>query len=408
MYPPEVRVLFLSQRIPYPPNRGDKILSWRLVERLSRQHQVTVIAFAHDEGDLAAARTLDQERRIPTVAIRYDDKLARLKALPRLLTTSSLTLGVYGSRALQREVDRRLPGTDLVYAFSSSMGAFMLDDPRVAKVMHFAELDSDKWRQYAEREPFPRSLVYAREHKTLLRFERELAAECDENVLCTPLEQRIFQEQIPGATSTVLQNGVDLAYFSPPADHAPTPGEIVFTGVMNYLPNIDGCQFFVREVLPQIRARVPNAHFTIVGAKPTPEVTALGSEPGVTVTGFVDDVRDYLKKAQVSVAPLRIARGIQNKALEAMAMGLPVVGSTSATQGIAGTSGEHYVVADEPQAIADHVVRLLEDTAAARALGARARAYVERHHDWEINFAGVEDIARYAVERRAARLRRVR
>jgi sugar transferase (PEP-CTERM/EpsH1 system associated) len=400
-----VRILFLSQRIPYPPNRGDKILTWRLVERLSRQHQVTVIAFAHDDGDVAAARTLDTERHIPTIAIPYDERWAKAKALPRLLGTSPLTLGVYGSRALQREVDKRLPGTDLVYGFSSSMGAFTLDAPGVAKVMHFAELDSDKWRQYAEREPFPKSLIYAREHKTLLAFERRLAAECDENVLCTPLEQRIFREQIPGVSSAVLENGVDLAFFAPVPGREVTPGELVFTGVMNYLPNVDGCTFFVREVLPKIRAEVPEAHFTIVGSKPTAEVQALGREPGVTVTGFVDDVRDYLRKAAVSVAPLRIARGIQNKALEAMAMGLPVVGSTSATQGIAGTDGEHYVVADAPDAIAAAVVRLLRDRAAAEALGARARAYVEAHHDWERNFAGVEQIVERAVERRRHRVR---
>lgn len=403
-----MRILFLSQRVPYPPNRGDKILTWRLVERMARRHDVTIVAFAHDAGDLEAAQALE-DKGLPTLVVPHDPTLGKLKGLPRLLRLQALTLGVYGSRALQAIVDHRASSHDLMYGFSSSMGAFMLPHADHARVMHFAELDSDKWRQYAEREPLLRSLVYRYEHWSLARFERALAHAMDENVLCTPLEERIFRREIPGASSCVLENGVDLAYFSPrprPAAAASGPPTLVFTGVMNYLPNVDGCTFFAHEVLPKLQARHPDVRFVIVGSQPTPEVRALGERPGVTVTGFVPDVRTYLAEATISVAPLRIARGIQNKALEAMAMGLPVVASPSAVQGIAGVDGRDFVVADGADATAAAVLALLDDPARAEALGRAARAYVEAHHDWEHNFAGVEEVIARAVERR--RVRRAR
>ncbi len=375
-----MKILFLSQRVPYPPNRGDKITTWRLVERMARNHTVRIVAFAHDEADLRAADELRAmpEHRFEVATFSPRSKLA---ALPRLLTTQPMTLSVFGSRPLQRQVDAWIADSDLAYAYSSSMGAFFLrhDLPRV---MHFAELDSDKWKQYAEKTRFPMRWVYAREFRTLRRFEVELAHAVDENVFCTPLEQEIFQREIPGASSCVLRNGVDLASYRPEPDAAER-GHMVFVGVMNYYPNVEGCRWFCDEILPRVRARVPGAHLSIVGAHPTPEVEKLGEREGVEVTGFVDDPKDWLRRASVSVAPLRIARGIQNKVLEALAMGLPVVGTTSATQGVEGTPGRDFLVEDTVDGQVDALVRLLEDDAAARALGARGRAFVEERYDWE-------------------------
>ena len=161
---------------------------------------------------------------------------------------------------------------------------------------------------------------------------------------------------------------------------------------MDYFPNVDGCVWFAQEILPLIRAKVPQAHFTIVGSKPTPEVKALARLDGVEVTGYVDDTRDYLRRAAVSVAPLRVARGIQNKVLEALAMGLPTVGTTSATQGVEGTPGTDYLVADEGQAFADEVVRLLLDPAEGRALGDRARAFVEEKYRWDNCLSPLDEV----------------
>jgi len=268
--------------------------------------------------------------------------------------------------------------------------------------MHFAELDSDKWRQYAQRTRFPMKLVYRREWRRLLAFERELASRSVTNVFCTPLEERIFQEAIPGRPSVVVRNGVDLERFSPHRN-APEPGHLVFTGVMDYLPNVDGCVWFVREILPRIRERVPSATLSIVGARPAPEVERLASTPGVTVTGFVDDTRDWLRRAAVSVAPLRIARGIQNKVLEALAMGLPVVGTTSATQGVEGTPEEHYLVRDDAEGFAAAAADLLAEPERAGALGRAGRGFVERRYAWSSVLAPLDELLE---EIEASRVRR--
>lgn len=385
-----MRILFLSQRVPYPPNRGDKITTWRLVERLGRAHQVRIVAFAHDGKDMAAAEEL-RRKGFETVAVPYRDRTARIGALPLLLTGKPLTLGVYGSRAVQVAVDRLAPDSDLAYAYSSSMGAFLERHPGLPRIMHFGELDSDKWRQYAERSRFPMRFVYAREHRTLLEFERRIARTFSANVVCTPLEKAVFEREIPGATATVLRNGVDLGYFAPRWSGR-DPNAIVFTGVMNYLPNAEGCAWFVREILPLVRREVPAASFAIVGSHPTPEVRRLADVPGVGVTGFVEDTRDWLGKASVSVAPLRIARGIQNKVLEAMAMGLPVVGTTCATQGVEGVDGRDFRVRDEPEAFAREVVDLLRSTERALELGRAARRFVEATYDWEVVFRPLDDL----------------
>lgn len=396
-----VRILFLSQRVPYPPNRGDKITTWRLIERMKREHAVRVIAFAHDRGDFEAASELER-LGVPTTAVEHRDRFAKLSSLPLLLGSKPLTLGVYGSRRLQAHVDRAIGETDLAYAYSSSMGVFLEPHPRVRRVMHFAELDSDKWRLYAERASWPMSRVYAREHRTLLEVERRIAHAFDENVFCTPLEQRVFEKAIAGARSIVLRNGVDLAHYAPARERA-EPDHLVFTGVMDYLPNVDGCEWFVREILPAVRARRPKARLSIVGSRPNDQVKALTRVAGVEVTGFVPDTREHLARAAVSIAPLRIARGIQNKVLEALAMGLPVVGTTSATQGVEGTPGRDYVVADDASAFAAAVADLLEDRARADELGRAGRRLVEQRYDWEVVLAPLDELLARLSPRAAAR-----
>jgi len=395
-----VRVLFLSQRVPYPPNRGDKITTWRLVDRLRRAHDVTVIAFAHDEADREAAEEL-RRMGIDTVDVPLRPRLRKALSLPLLATAKPLTLGVYGSARLQSEVDVRIGRVDAAYAYSSSMGAFLVRHD-VPWAMHFAELDSDKWRQYAERSSPPWSWVYRRECRMLHDYERRLSASAVVSIFCTPLEEEIFRQAIPGRASVVLRNGVDLQYFSPRPGDA-EPAHLAFTGVMDYYPNVDGCRWFAREVLPLVRRRFPAVRFTIVGARPTGEVRRLARAQGVTVTGFVPDVREWLARASVAVAPLRIARGIQNKVLEALAMGLPTVGTTSATQGVGARTERDYLVRDDAEGFAAAVVALCEDPLRARRLGAAGRRFVEEHYDWERTLLPLDDV----LERcRQARRRR--
>ena len=376
-----MNILFLSQRVPYPPNRGDKITTWRIAEWFSRNHNVTIVAFAHDDDDMEAARVLQEEKGIRTIAIRHNERSKKLKSLPLLLTNKPLTLGVFGSKELQAVVDEELKTADLAYAFSSSMGAFLVGRG-TPWVMHFAELDSDKWLQYSQKHGFPMALVYKREWKTLRSFETKIASDAITNVFCTPLEEDIFQREIPGPASMVMRNGVALDHYQPNTDAA-EPGHCVFIGVMDYFPNVDGCQWFASEIFPLVRRDVPDARFTIVGSKPTAEVLALGELDGITVTGFVDDPREYLEKAAISVAPLRVARGIQNKVLEALAMGLPTIGTTSATQGVEGLAGRDFLVEDDAEGFAKAVIALLKNPEQAAELGKRGRSFVEATYDWE-------------------------
>jgi sugar transferase (PEP-CTERM/EpsH1 system associated) len=384
-----VKILFLSQRVPFPPNRGDKITTWRLVERLARKHEVTIMAFAHDEADMEGAEAL-RAKGFETIAIPIDVRRQKFKALPQMLGDTPMTLAVFGSPQMQSAVSERMQEMDAAYAYSSAMGAFLLPQAK-PWVMHFAELDSDKWLQYAERHHWPLSQIYRREWRLLEKFEAKVADATSQNVFCTPLEQRIFQDRIPGRPSMVLRNGVDLEHFSPRPSEA-EPEHMVFTGVMDYYPNVDGCVHFVKEVLPRVRSEFPNARFTIVGSRPTKEVLRLGKTKGVEVTGFVDSTADWMARATIAVAPLRVARGIQNKVLEAMAMGLPIVGTTSATQGVGAIHGRHYLVADRAEEQAHGVRGLLRDEAARTRLGLSARKFVEKHHNWESVFADLNGL----------------
>jgi len=376
-----VRILYISQRVPYPPVRGDKITTWRGISHLAKKHEVTIVAFAHNAGDLEAAETLRQKGfTIHTVDL--DMKRNKLRSLPFLLGKKPLTLGVYGSAELQRVVDREIENCDLAFSYSSSMGAFLLPHPHKPRVQFVCELDSDKWAQYAGFTKFPMSWIYKREARTLLEFEREMCGAMDMNMVVTPVELAIFEERIPGAPCRVQRNGVDLEHFNP-SYNAPEPGHMVFTGVMDYFPNVDGCVWFAREILPEIRRRHPEARFSVVGSSPSKEILSLASLPGVEVTGFVDETRDWLARAQLGVAPLRIARGIQNKVLEAMGMGLPVVGTTNATQGVEGVPGRDFLVADDVASQVEACCRLIANPEEGLALGRQARAFVEESYSWE-------------------------
>jgi sugar transferase (PEP-CTERM/EpsH1 system associated) len=379
--PRRLRVVFLTQRVPYPPTRGDKIITWRMLKRLHEVHDVTCLAFSHDEDDAAGATEL---RRLGynITTVPYRPVAGAIKGVHAMLTGRPLTTSFLGSSQLARELRARIDDIDLAIAFSSSMGAYLLDMPSVPGILHFCELDSDKWRQYASMTRPPLRWIYAREARVLRTLEHRLAHSMNANIVCTSREKVLFQAEIPGTACAVMPNGVDLAYFSPRVADA-EPGHLVFTGIMNYYPNVDGCLWFAAEVLPKIADIHPNARFTIVGANPTHAIRRLAQDPRITVTGRVPDTRPFLRRASIAVAPLRIARGIQNKVLEGLAMAVPVVGTAAAVQGVAGVAGRDYLVGDSPADMADAINRLLSNGVERRALGARGRAFVEANYNWD-------------------------
>jgi sugar transferase (PEP-CTERM/EpsH1 system associated) len=250
------------------------------------------------------------------------------------------------------------------------------------------DVDSEKWRSYAERKPWPMSALYRREADRLLAFERRLAGEFDSTVFVSREEADLFRSLAPecAAKTTYRIQGVDSEFFDP-AGNYPNPfpagaAALVFTGAMDYWPNVDAVGWFAEQAWPRIRRQVPNARFFIVGMRPAPEVSRLAQQPGITVTGAVADVRPYLAHAHAAILPLRIARGIQNKVLEAMAMRLPVIGTPEAMTGIAPFAGFAPIISERADTLADAAVRLLQE---ARHADNAARACVLERYNWDAN-----------------------
>jgi sugar transferase (PEP-CTERM/EpsH1 system associated) len=269
--------------------------------------------------------------------------------------------------------------------------------------MDFVDMDSAKFADYAGAGPL--RWVHAREARTLFEFERATAARADASLFVSEAEAKLFRERVPGANVRAISNGIDLDYYRPDADFPRRPPDgplIVFTGQMDYRPNVEAVAAFASESLPTILAAAPAARFAIVGRSPAPAVRQLAEREGVIVTGSVPDVRTWLAAADVVVAPLGIARGIQNKVLEAMAMARPVVASPAAFEGIEAEPGRDLIVADGAAEQAAAVLRLIEGRDAAEAIGASARNRVETAYRWDSRLAPLAQILRAPQQRAAA------
>lgn len=387
-----MNILYLAQRVPYPPNRGDKIAAYHAIRYLARRHAVTVATLADSEQELEYARILESQGFQVEVELRRAFT-ARVRVVKALIGGGALSIAHYHSPGLERRVARRVRsgGYDVGLVFSSSMGQYVPKSLGVPLVADFVDMDSRKWDLYASSIRWPRSSIYAMEARRLLEWERDLALRSHCTLVSTEIERRDCMRLIPGARVEVLRNGVDLEYFTPETAATSVP-QIVFTGVMDYFPNIQAVRYFCDEIFPLVCRAVPRATFVIVGARPTTRVRALGHRPGVTVTGQVPDVRPYLRGSAVAVAPLLLARGVQNKVLEAMAMGLPVVSTPAAFQGAGAPQGEGILVAKSPRAFAELVVQLLLDPARAAQLGRRARSFVEQNCVWENQLSRLETL----------------
>jgi len=385
-------LLFLTQRIPFPPDKGDKIRSWHILQYLRRTHRIFLGCFIDDPED---HRHLAKLREIcaGVAGFSISPRSRRLRAIVRARPGQPLTLDYFRDDRLTSWIADTVAEHRIrrAFAFSSSMAPYAaaLDGVRV---LDLVDLDSGKWSEYAARRRWPLSLVFSREGRTLAAFEREAAAEFDQTLLVSDAEVEDFR--LGGgnvARVATVANGVDLAYFTPGAHACPYPSgvvPIVFTGAMDYWPNVDAVGWFAREVLPRLRAAGMAARFYIVGSRPTRAVRRLAHLPHVEVTGRVADMRPYLAHAFAAVAPLRVARGVQNKVLEAMAMRTPVVASPDAAQGIGAQRDIHLIVADRPE---DWASRLLSLDEGERArLGEAGRRWVEQHHVWERNLRALD------------------
>jgi len=387
-------LLLLIHRIPYPPNKGDKIRSYHLLKHLAQHYRVHLATFVDDEDDWQHVPRVEALCASSHFA-RLNPTTARVRSLGALLANRSLSLDYYRDAGMSAWVGNavRQHGIGRVLVFSSAMAQYAEAYPQARRVVDFCDVDSDKWRQYADKKSWPMSMLYAHEARQLLRYERKVAAECEASLFVSEPEAALFKTLAPesAATTGFFNNGVDTAYFTPHAayENPYASGEqaLVFCGAMDYWPNVDAVSWFARAIFPGIAARYPLARFYIVGARPSAEVQALAALPGVIVTGTVPDVRPYVAHSALCVAPLRIARGIQNKVLEAMSMAQTIVVSPQALEGIAGRPGvDLLLAADEPQ-FEQAVCQALESP--DPGMGARARATVEARYSWESNLAPV-------------------
>jgi polysaccharide biosynthesis protein PslH len=403
-------LLFLCHRIPYPPNKGDKIRSFNILRYLAARHAVHLGAFVDDPDDWQHAGAL-RELCASVNLVPLPRRRALLRSATGLLTGEPLGVPYYRNRSLQRWCQSQLSGArpvDGVFVFSSTMAQYALQARNIPRVLDLCDVDSDKWRQYAQRRSWPMSWVYQREARQLEACERDYARRFDAVLLVSEAEAELFRRIAPESAqrTLALRNGVDTVFFDPALQLAtPFPAQqqpLVFTGAMDYWANADAVEWFAQEVLPSIRQRCPQAHFWIVGSRPAEAVQRLGRLPGVTVTGSVPDVRPYLAHSRLVVAPLRVARGIQNKVLEALSMARPVIASSAALDGLdmhaAQVPGTQR--ADEPQEFARAVTRLLLNESQLDA--SAGRRYVCERYGWQASLATLDRwFAEAAVPARA-------
>jgi sugar transferase (PEP-CTERM/EpsH1 system associated) len=377
-----VKILFLSQRVPEPPNKGDKIRAHHLMRRLAARHAVHVACLVDEPAEAVHAGEARRWAASVTWRLRRPAESVT-RAAAGLLSGDPLSVGFFRSRALAEDVRDLLARErfDVVVAYCSSMAGYA-ETFGGPKVLDLVDVDSEKWRQYAERTRLPRKAVYALEHRRLRAYESRLVRSFDRCILVSPREKECLARFADPSRVAVVANGVDADWFAPKHPR-PRSADLVFVGALDYFANADGIAAFTREVFPEVRRQVRGARLRIVGRKPGVETLALGAQEGVQVVGEVGDVRPELWRAAIAVVPLRIAQGLQNKVLEAMAAGVPVVTSRAAAGGIEGRAGEDFLVADEPAEWVRAIASLAESPQRAEQLAANALRLVHQRYSWD-------------------------
>ena len=377
-----MKILYLAHTCPYPPNRGDRIRCYHLLNHLSKSYELTLVYPVFDDEHYACQEQLRQhcESIFP---VPYKTVMSYLSCLRSLFSNHPLSVAYFYSGALAKIVQRLSP--DVVLADCSTMAQFALNISR-PKILDYVDIDSKKWEYLSSLAHFPYSMIYRVESRRLSRFEQFLSEQFDHCLVTSQHEKSLLDDS---SRITVLPNGIDQQYFS--TANTPNNGSIVFTGVMNYFPNTDAVLHFHRSIFPLITREVPSAQFVIAGMHPTAQIRKL-ADRYTTVTGFVPDIRVYLSKAAVCVVPLRVAMGVQNKILEAMAMGVPVVATSMANRGINATHGQEILLADDPEQFAAATIRLFHDTHLRETLRKNAKQFIEQNFRWEKNLQRLDEL----------------
>jgi sugar transferase (PEP-CTERM/EpsH1 system associated) len=385
-----MKILYLAHRLPYPPNKGDKIRAFHEIEYFSRKHEVRLLAFCDQNADLLnAEKLMDYCSVVKAVPLkRWPQTIRAVRAICSGLPG---TLGYFSSPAMYKAVSAELNrcSFDLVFAYSSSMAPYACSIPRIRRILDFVDSDAGKWQQYAKFKRFPMKYLYAHEAKTLAAFERNMIDDFDHSIFVSSRETEHLSD-LADKRISFIQNGIDIEAH-PASDKAANEPNIVFVGAMDYFPNIDAAIHFAHHVFPVIRSKCPEARFYIVGSRPPSSVLRLSGLPGVTVTGTVASVQPYLLKSRVAVIPIRISQGIQNKILEALAAGLPVVTTTACATGLRDISRLPVVIADDVIDMAEQVLNFLNrPLEEARVLA--CRQCLKEAYDWDTNLSAFDHL----------------
>jgi polysaccharide biosynthesis protein PslH len=392
-----MKILYLCHRFPFPPKRGGKIRPFNMIRHLSQSHEVTVASLVRSDEEAREGEGIAPHcARFEMAKVSNPIQVARMVA--RLPTTVPSSMGFFYSPELARRIRELLRATrfDLIFVHCSSVAQYVADVQGIPKILDFGDMDSQKWLEYASSKPFPLDVGYWLEGRKMLRAEKRLAGCFDLCTATTRAEWETLKSYGVEVPSDWFPNGVDADFFAPDGTTY-EPDTISFIGRMDYYPN-QQCMFdFCANTLPLLRATRPGIKLIIVGADPSPAVRKLGELPGVTVTGSVADVRPYVRASAAMVAPLNIARGTQNKILEAMALGVPVVTSTVAAGGVDAMNEEHFLVADSPAGYTERILRILDDPAERNRLAVAGRERMLSNHAWPNSMRRLDGIVERCI-----------
>ncbi|PHV12114.1 TIGR03087 family PEP-CTERM/XrtA system glycosyltransferase [Chitinimonas sp. BJB300] len=394
-----MNILYVCHRFPFPPKRGGKIRPFNMIRHLSSQgHKVTVCSLARSPEEAVEGQGIAPHCDQFEVGQVWNPVQA-LRMVARLPITTPSSMGFFYSPELAGKVRKLLAEKqwDLIFVHCSSVAQYVEHVQDIPKILDFGDMDSQKWFEYANYKPFPISLGYRLEGSKMLAAEKRLAKRFDLCTATTRAEWETLNDYGTGAATDWFPNGVDAVFFCP-VDEPYDVETISFIGRMDYYPNQECMSRFCEQVWPLLRTKKPTMKLLIVGADPTPAMRKLGELPGVTVTGSVPDVRPYIRKSALMVAPLNIARGTQNKILEAMAMGVPVVTSTIAAGGVDADAESHLLVADTPEQLAQAILRVVDDPAERQRLAEAGRERMLSHHAWPHSMARLDTIIARGVK----------
>jgi polysaccharide biosynthesis protein PslH len=379
-----MKILFLSQRIPYPPDRGDRIATFHQIRHLARRHEVFVASLGMHSSP-AEKKELIQALGVKLIAPDHTPVSRMINTICSFSSGKPLTLGYFFNHDLRNSLESLVNRVvfDVIIVFSSSMAQYAEQMDHIPRILNFCDVDSQKWSALSERRHGLMRWIYRREARTLLRYEQKMAQRFTASCVVTQREADIFYRFVPGVPVHIIENGVDTEHFCG-FPRKPDGLKLVFVGVMDYAPNIEAVTYFAEQIWPQILKVHPRANFTIVGSRPVRAVRKLAERQGIQVTGKVTDIRPYLATATLFVAPLGVARGVQNKILEAMAAGLPVLTTPLVGNGLPAGAVDNIFVAERDLSLwTSAVLSLITDSKLRDERASLAQNYVRRYCGWE-------------------------